>query len=74
LSFWFGRSRRPARRRGRLHQSAAVVLAKAEVRGRIESTGMDATPSASPGAFAAEVAAEGPQLEKIIRGLGAKIE
>jgi hypothetical protein len=35
---------------------------------------MDATPSASPEAFAAEVAAEGPQLEQLVRSLGAKVE
>jgi hypothetical protein len=35
---------------------------------------MDAAPSASPEAFAAEIRAEGPQLARIIRESGAKIE
>jgi hypothetical protein len=35
---------------------------------------MDATPSASPAAFAAEVAEEGPRLEQLVQNLGAKVE
>jgi hypothetical protein len=35
---------------------------------------MDATPSASPQAFAAEVAEEGPMLEQLVLSLGAKVE
>ena len=76
-TFWFGLfapAGTPAAAVQRLHLSVATALAKPEVRARIESTGMDATPSASPEAFAQEVAAEGPALERLIRDLGAKIE
>lgn len=76
-TFWFGlfapAGTPPAVVR-RLHQATAASLAKSELRAKIESQGMDATPSASPGAFAAEVAAEGPQLEQLVRSLGAKVE
>jgi tripartite-type tricarboxylate transporter receptor subunit TctC len=76
-TFWFGLfapAATPAAAARRLHQAVATALAKPEVRARIESTGMDPTPSASPEAFAAEISVEGPQLEKIIRGLGARVE
>lgn len=76
-TFWFGlfapAGTPPAAVR-RLHQGASASLAKSEVRAKIESQGMDATPSASPEAFAAEVAEEGPRLEQLVRSLGAKIE
>ena len=58
----------------RLHKAAASSLARPELRAKIESQGMDATPSASPQAFAAEVAEEGPKLEQLVHSLGAKVE
>jgi len=76
-TFWFGLfapAGTPAAAVRRLHRSATLSLASADVRAKISASGMDATPSASPEAFAAEVAAEGPKLEKLIRDLGARIE
>jgi tripartite-type tricarboxylate transporter receptor subunit TctC len=76
-TFWFGLfapAGTPAAAVKRLHQATSASLAKPELRSKIESQGMDATPSASPEAFAAELAAEGPVLEKLIRSLGAKVE
>ena len=76
-TFWFGLfapAGTPAAAVQRLHQAASAALGKGELRAKIESQGMDATPSASPEAFAAEVAAEGPQLEQLVRSLGAKVE
>ena len=77
FAFWFGLfapagTAVPVVRR--LHQSAALTLAKREVRARIELTGMDPTASASPESFAAEIVAEAPKLERLIRDLGARIE
>jgi tripartite-type tricarboxylate transporter receptor subunit TctC len=76
-TFWFGvfaPAGTPAAAIRRLHQAASAALGKKELRAKIDSQGMDATPSASPEAFAAEVAAEGPLLEALVRNLGAKIE
>ena len=76
-TFWFGifaPAGTPAQVVARLHKAAATSLAKPELRARIESQGMDATPSASPQAFAAEVADEGPRLEQLVQSLGAKVE
>ena len=58
----------------RLHAVAAKGLAKQEIRDRIAQQGMDASPSASPEAFAAEIAAEAPVIERSIRESGAKVE
>jgi tripartite-type tricarboxylate transporter receptor subunit TctC len=77
FTFWFGLfapAGTPASAVKRLHQSANATLAKAEVRSRVETTGMDPTPSASPELFAREIAVEGPQLERLIRDLGARVE
>jgi len=77
FSFWFGLfapAGTPAPVIGRLHRSVKTSLDSAEVRGRIAKLGMDTTPSASPEAFAAEVAAEAPKLEKILRDLGARAD
>jgi tripartite-type tricarboxylate transporter receptor subunit TctC len=76
-TFWFGifaPAGTPAPVVARLHQAAAASLARPELRAKIESQGMDATPSASPQAFAAEVAEEGPRLERLVQNLGAKVE
>jgi len=58
----------------RLHAAAAKGLAKQEIRDKIAGQGMDASPSASPEAFAAEIAAEAPLIERAIRESGAKVE
>jgi len=76
-TFWFGifaPAGTPAPVVARLHKAAAAAVANPGLRARIESQGMDATGSASPQAFAAEVAEEGPRLEKLVHSLGAKIE
>ena len=76
-TFWFGLyvpagTPQPIVRR--LHEAATRGLAKAEVKEKIALQGMDATPSATPEAFEAEIRAEAPILEKAIRDSGARIE
>ena len=76
-TFWFGLwapAGTPPEIVRRLHAAAAKGLAKPEVRERIASQGMDASPSASPEAFAAEIAAEVPGIEAAIRASGAKVD
>jgi tripartite-type tricarboxylate transporter receptor subunit TctC len=58
----------------RLHAAAQKGLSKQDVRDKMAVQGMDALPSASPEAFAAEVRAESAVLEKLIRESGAKVE
>lgn len=76
-TFWFGlfvpAGTPPAAVR-RLHEAAVKGLAKPEVREKIALQGMDPTPSASPEAFEAEMKAEAPTLEKLIRESGARVE
>jgi len=76
-TFWFGLfvpAGTPAPVIGRLHEAAARALAKPEVRDKIALQGMDATPSASPAAFEAEIRAEAPTWERAIRESGARVE
>ena len=76
-TFWFGLyvpAGTPAPVVRRLYQAAVVGLAKQDVKDRIALQGMDATPSASPEAFDAEIKAEAPILERIVRESGAKVE
>lgn len=76
-TFWFGLfapNGTPPAVLARVQQAASVVLRKPEIIAKIASGGMDATPSASPQAFAAEVAAEGPVLEKLMQSLGARVD
>lgn len=76
-TFWFGLyapAGTPADIVRRVHAAAAKGLARQEIRDRIAQQGMDAAPSASPEAFAAEIAAETPQIEAAIRASGAKVE
>jgi tripartite-type tricarboxylate transporter receptor subunit TctC len=76
-TFWFGLhapAGTPMVIVRRLHAAAAKGLAKPEIRDRIASQGMDASPSASPEAFAAEILAEVPGIERAIRASGAKVE
>jgi tripartite-type tricarboxylate transporter receptor subunit TctC len=77
FTFWFGLyapAGTPAAVVKRLHAAATQGLAKAEVKEKIAAQGMDPTPSASPQAFDADIKAEAPLLEKIIRDSGAKID
>jgi tripartite-type tricarboxylate transporter receptor subunit TctC len=76
-TFWFGLyapAGTPMEIVRRLHAAAAKGLAKPEVREKIALQGMDASPSASPEAFAAEIKAEAPMWERVIRESGAKVE
>jgi tripartite-type tricarboxylate transporter receptor subunit TctC len=76
-TFWFGLyapAGTPPDVVRRLHAAAARGLAKPEVREKIALQGMDAAPSASPEAFAAEIRAEAPMWERVIRESGAKVE
>jgi tripartite-type tricarboxylate transporter receptor subunit TctC len=77
FTFWFGLfvpAGTPPAAVKRLHEAAAKSLAKQEVRDKIALQGMDAAPSASPDAFEAEVKAEAPMWEKLVRDSGAKVE
>jgi tripartite-type tricarboxylate transporter receptor subunit TctC len=76
-TFWFGLyapAGTPAAAVRRVHEAAAKGLAKPEVKEKIALQGMDATPSASPDAFEAEVRAEAPMWERLVRDSGARIE
>ena len=76
-TFWFGLyvpAGTPAPVVRRLYQAAVAGLGKPEVKDKIALQGMDATPSASPEAFDAEIKAEAPILERIVRESGAKVE
>ena len=77
FTFWFGLfvpAGTPTAVVKRLHEAAAKGLAKQEVKDKIALQGMDAAPSASPEAFEAEVRAEAPMWEKLVRESGAKVE
>jgi len=76
-TFWFGLyvpAGTPAPIVRRLYEAAVVGLARQDVKDKIALQGMDATPSASPQAFDAEIKAEAPILERIVRESGAKVE
>ena len=76
-TFWFGLyvpAGTPAPVVRRLHEAALAGLGKQEVKDKIALQGMDATPSASPAAFDAEIKAEAPMLERVVRESGAKVE
>ena len=76
-TFWFGLyapAGTPMDIVRRLHAAASKGLSKPEVREKIALQGMDASPSASPEAFAAEIRAEAPMWERVIRESGAKVE
>ena len=76
-TFWFGLyvpAGTPAAVVKRLHEAAARGLAKPEVKEKIALQGMDATPSASPEAFAADIREETPGLERLVRESGAKVK
>ena len=76
-TFWFGLhvpAGTPMEIVRKLHAAAVRGLSKPEVKEKIAAQGMDALPSASPEAFAAEILAEAPRIEKAIKGCGAKVE
>ena len=76
-TFWFGLyvpAGTPQPIVQRLHAAMVKGLAKPDVRQKIASQGMDATPDATPAAFAAHIKREAPQLEKLVRDSGAKVE
>ena len=76
-TFWFGLyapAGTPMEIVRRLHAAAARGLAKQDVRDKILLQGMDPSPSASPEAFAAEIRAEAPMWERVIRESVAKAE
>ena len=58
----------------RLHAAAAKGLSKTDTREKFALQGMDARPSASPEAFAAELRAEAQQIERALKNCGAKVE
>ncbi|HET7672680.1 MAG TPA: tripartite tricarboxylate transporter substrate binding protein, partial [Burkholderiales bacterium] len=77
FTFWFGLfvpAGTPPAAIQRLHGAMAKGLAKQEVRDKIALQGMDATPSATPAAFEADVKKETPYWEKLVRDSGAKVE
>ena len=76
-TFWFGLyvpAGTPAPIVRRLYAAAVKGLGKQEVKEKIAAQGMDATPSASPKAFEADIKAEAPLLERVVRDSGAKVE
>jgi len=77
FAFWLGLfapAGTPATIVGRLFQSVKTSMASSDVRTKLAHLGMDATPSASPRAFAAEIAAEGPRLESLLKDIDAHVE
>jgi tripartite-type tricarboxylate transporter receptor subunit TctC len=77
FTFWFGLfvpAGTPAPAVQRLHAAMAKGLMKPDVKEKIAIQGMDASPSPSPAAFEAEVKAETPYWEKLVRESGAKVE
>ena len=76
-TFWFGLyvpAGTPDAIVKRLHAAAVKGLSKPEVQQKIAAQGMDALPSPSPEVFAQEARAEAPEIERLLRGCGAKIE
>lgn len=77
VGFWFGLytpTGTPPVIVRRLHEAAAKILAKPEVRTRLASQGMDAAPSRSPEDFAALIKREAPIWETVVRDSGARAE
>src|SRR3954453_8640007 len=77
FTFWFGLfapAGTPRAAIQRVHAALNKGLARPEVRDKIALQGMDATASASPAAFDAEVKKETPYWENLVRESGAKVE
>jgi len=76
-NFWFGLwvpAGTPTEAVQRLFRAATTALAKPEVKRKIALQGMDASPSASPQAFADQISTEAPMWEQLVRESGAKVE
>jgi len=77
FTFWFGLfvpAGTPQAAIKRIHAAMVKGLAKPDVRDKIALQGMDATPSASPAAFQAQIDKETPYWAKLVRDSGAKVE
>ena len=77
FTFWFGLfvpAGTPPAAIKRIHAAMVKGLAKPDVRDKIALQGMDATPSASPAAFQAQIDKETPYWAKLVRDSGAKVE
>ena len=77
FTFWFGLfvpAGTPQPAIQKLHAAMLKGLAKPDVRDKIALQGMDATPSASPAAFQAQIDKETPYWAKLIADSGAKVE
>ena len=77
FTFWFGLfvpAGTPQAAIQKLHAAMLKGLAKPDVRDKIALQGMDATPSASPAAFQAQIDKETPYWAKLIADSGAKVE
>jgi tripartite-type tricarboxylate transporter receptor subunit TctC len=76
-TFWFGLfapAATPQPILKKLNEAVSKVLARRDVQEKIASQGMDATPSKSVEAFAAQVKAEGPVLVRQLTDAGIKAE
>jgi tripartite-type tricarboxylate transporter receptor subunit TctC len=58
----------------RLYTAAVKGLSTPGVREKIAAQGMEAAPSASPEAFEAQLRAEGPMWERLVKDSGARLE
>ena len=58
----------------RVFAAAAKGLSKPDVREKIAAQGLDAAPSASPEAFAAQLRTEAAMWERVVRESGARVE
>ncbi|HTM59360.1 MAG TPA: tripartite tricarboxylate transporter substrate binding protein [Burkholderiales bacterium] len=77
FTFWFGLfvpAGTPPAAIQRLHAAMVKGLAKPDVRDKIALQGMDATPSATPAAFQAQIDKETPYWAKLVHDSGAKVE
>jgi tripartite-type tricarboxylate transporter receptor subunit TctC len=77
FTFWFGLfvpAGTPPAAIAKLHAAMVKGLAKSDVRDKIALQGMDATPSASPAAFQAQIDKETPYWAKLVHDSGAKVE
>ena len=77
FTFWFGLfvpAGTPPAAIAKLHAAMVKGLAKPEVRDKIALQGMDATPSATPAAFQAQIDKETPYWAKLVSDSGAKVE
>jgi tripartite-type tricarboxylate transporter receptor subunit TctC len=77
FTFWFGLffpAGAPQAAIDKVHAAMVKGLAKPDVRDKIALQGMDATPSATPAAFQAQIDKETPYWAKLVAESGAKVE